>query len=57
MGRHGGHPERPFEYRGSARAYAMVWLATPFSVKSCSSSPVSAISRTMSQPPTNSPLT
>ena len=30
---------------------------TPLSFRSCSSSPVSNISRTMSQPPTNSPLT
>ena len=36
---------------------AMVRRATPFSVRNASSSPVSAISRTMSQPPTNSPFT
>ncbi len=31
--------------------------ATPFSAKSCCSSPAWNISRTMSQPPTNSPFT
>ena len=40
--------------RGSHAALASV---TPLSFRSCSSSPVSAISRTMSQPPTNSPFT
>ena len=40
-----------------AQAEAAVLSTTPLSVKSCCSSPVWNISRTMSQPPTNSPLT
>jgi len=43
--------------RGAAQAQAAALTATPLSVKSCCNSPAWNISRMMSQPPTNSPLT
>ena len=43
--------------RGEAQADAAALLATPLSANSCCSSPAWNISRMMSQPPTNSPLT
>ena len=43
--------------RGRTQAEAAVLTVTPLSASSCCSSPAWNISRTMSQPPTNSPLT
>jgi hypothetical protein len=43
--------------RGEAQAEAAALTVTPLSAKSCCSSPAWNISRMMSQPPTNSPLT
>ena len=43
--------------RGVAQAEAAALMVTPLSVSSCCSSPAWNISRMMSQPPTNSPLT
>jgi hypothetical protein len=43
--------------RGEAQADAAALIATPLSANSCCSSPAWNISRIMSQPPTNSPLT
>jgi hypothetical protein len=47
----------PPHLNGEGGNYAAFASVTPFSLKSCSSSPVSNISRTMSQPPMNSPFT
>lgn len=46
-----------FESRRRAQAEAAAVTATPLSAKSCCNSPAWNISRMMSQPPTNSPLT
>ena len=43
--------------RGLSQAEAATLTVTPLSVSSCCSSPAWNISRMMSQPPTNSPLT
>ena len=43
--------------RGETQADAAALIATPLSANSCCSSPAWNISRMMSQPPTNSPLT
>src|SRR6266404_2543086 len=43
--------------RASAARLGQARTGTPFSSRSCFNSPVSNISRTMSQPPTNSPCT
>ena len=43
--------------RGSAQAEAAALTVTPLSANSCCNSPAWNISRIMSQPPTNSPLT
>jgi hypothetical protein len=43
--------------RGKAQAEAAVLTATPLSANSCCNSPAWNISRIISQPPTNSPLT
>ena len=43
--------------RGRAQAEAAALTATPLSANSCCNSPAWNISRMMSQPPTNSPLT
>ena len=49
---------RPTELaRGRDQAEAAALMVTPLSAKSCCSSPAWNISRMMSQPPTNSPLT
>jgi len=43
--------------RGGAQAEAAALMVTPLSANSCCNSPAWNISRMMSQPPTNSPLT
>jgi len=43
--------------RGGAQAEAAALTVTPLSANSCCNSPAWNISRMMSQPPTNSPLT
>jgi hypothetical protein len=43
--------------RGEAQADAAALATTPLSASSCCNSPAWNISRMMSQPPTNSPLT
>ncbi len=43
--------------RDAAQAEAAALTVTPLSTKSCCNSPAWNISRMMSQPPTNSPLT
>ena len=43
--------------RRQAQASAPIWMSMPLVLKASISSPVSYISRTMSQPPKNSPLT
>jgi hypothetical protein len=43
--------------RGDRQAEAAALMVTPFSESNCCSSPAWNISRTMSQPPMNSPLT
>ena len=43
--------------RGGAQAEAAALMTTPLSARSCCNSPAWNISRMMSQPPTNSPLT
>jgi hypothetical protein len=43
--------------RGTAQAEAAALTVTPLSAKSCCNSPAWNISRMMSQPPMNSPLT
>ena len=43
--------------RAETQADAAALIATPLSASSCCSSPAWNISRMMSQPPTNSPLT
>ena len=43
--------------RGGAQAEAAALTTTPLSANSCCNSPAWNISRTMSQPPMNSPLT
>jgi hypothetical protein len=43
--------------RGTAQAQAAALTLTPLSANSCCNSPAWNISRMMSQPPTNSPLT
>ena len=43
--------------RAEAQADAAALIATPLSASNCCSSPAWNISRMMSQPPTNSPLT
>jgi hypothetical protein len=45
------------EVRTVAQAEAAALTVTPLSARSCCSSPAWNISRMMSQPPTNSPLT
>ncbi len=50
-------PRRADPARGQAQAEAAAATVTPLSAKSCCSSPAWNISRMMSQPPTNSPLT
>jgi hypothetical protein len=40
-----------------AQAEAAAWIVTPLSASNCCNSPAWNISRMMSQPPTNSPLT
>lgn len=46
-----------FQSRRERQAEAAALTATPLSAKSCCNSPAWNISRIMSQPPTNSPLT
>ena len=43
--------------RGETQADAAALIATPLSASNCCNSPAWNISRMMSQPPTNSPLT
>jgi hypothetical protein len=50
-------PRRPELARGEAQADAAALTVTPLSASNCCSSPAWNISRMMSQPPTNSPLT
>ena len=50
-------PRRAELARGEAQAEAAALTVTPLSANSCCSSPAWNISRMMSQPPTNSPLT
>ena len=50
-------PRRADLARGQTQAEAAALTVTPLSAKSCCSSPAWNISRMMSQPPTNSPLT
>jgi hypothetical protein len=50
-------PRRADLARGEAQAVAAALTVTPLSAKSCCSSPAWNISRMISQPPTNSPLT
>jgi hypothetical protein len=50
-------PRRANLARSQAQAEAAALTVTPLSASSCCSSPVWNISRMMSQPPTNSPLT
>jgi hypothetical protein len=50
-------PRRADLARSQAQAEAAALTTTPLSTKSCCSSPAWNISRMMSQPPTNSPLT
>jgi hypothetical protein len=50
-------PRRAKLARGKAQAVAAALTVTPLSARSCCSSPAWNISRMMSQPPTNSPLT
>src|SRR6266852_6443430 len=50
-------PRRADLARGQAQAEAAAATGTPLSASSCCSSPAWNISRMMSQPPTNSPLT
>jgi hypothetical protein len=50
-------PRRAELARGKAQAEAAALTVTPLSANSCCNSPAWNISRTMSQPPTNSPLT
>ena len=48
---------RRSELRGQCQAEAGAAVVTPLSANNCCSSPAWNISRMMSQPPTNSPLT
>ena len=50
-------PRRTDLARGRGQAEAAALVMTPLSASSCCSSPAWNISRIMSQPPTNSPLT
>ena len=50
-------PRRADPARCQAQAEAAALTVTPLSAKSCCNSPAWNISRMMSQPPTNSPLT
>jgi hypothetical protein len=50
-------PRRADLARGEVQAEAAAFTVTPLSANSCCSSPAWNISRMMSQPPTNSPLT
>ena len=50
-------PRRADLARGRTQAEAAALTVTPLSASSCCSSPAWNISRMMSQPPTNSPLT
>lgn len=50
-------PRLADQARGVAQAEAAALTVTPFSANSCCNSPAWNISRMMSQPPTNSPLT
>jgi hypothetical protein len=50
-------PRRTYLARGETQAEAAALTVTPLSAKSCCNSPAWNISRMMSQPPTNSPLT
>ena len=50
-------PRRTELARRQVQAEAAALTATPLSAKSCCNSPAWNISRMMSQPPTNSPLT
>ena len=50
-------PRRADLARGETQAVAAALTVTPLSARSCCSSPAWNISRMMSQPPTNSPLT
>ena len=50
-------PRRADLARGETQAEAAALTVTPLSARSCCNSPAWNISRMMSQPPTNSPLT
>ena len=50
-------PRLADQARGDAQAEAAALTVTPLSVNSCCNSPAWNISRMMSQPPMNSPLT
>ena len=50
-------PRLADQARGGAQAEAAALTVTPLSANSCCNSPAWNISRMMSQPPTNSPLT
>jgi hypothetical protein len=50
-------PRRADLARGETQAEAATLTVTPLSARSCCNSPAWNISRMMSQPPTNSPLT
>ena len=50
-------PRRADLARGQTQAEAAALTVTPLSARSCCNSPAWNISRMMSQPPTNSPLT
>jgi hypothetical protein len=57
IGNNNFQPGLADQARGVAQAEAAALTVTPFSANSCCNSPAWNISRMMSQPPTNSPLT
>ena len=57
VGKNDVKPRLADQARGVAQAEAAALTVTPFSANSCCNSPAWNISRMMSQPPTNSPLT
>ena len=57
VGENDFEPCRTDPARGQAQAEAAALATTPLSANSCCNSPAWNISRMMSQPPTNSPLT
>lgn len=57
IGNNNFQPRLADQARGVAQAEAAALTVTPLSANSCCNSPAWNISRMMSQPPTNSPLT